>query len=116
MKRKNIFHKMTNRILTFTPREVKIYKRVSHSVKVVVVLKSKSKLKKIRESKSVTLADVANHAKIGISRYYMIESGDRPATEKIASDIANFFGIPRDDLFSASTFTVRELAKSTGTG
>lgn len=84
-------------------------------MKVVSVIKAKSKLKSIRENRGITLAEVANHAKIGISRYYMIESGDRPATEQLANDIADFFGLSRDEIFSPNTFTVRENVRPTGT-
>lgn len=58
---------------------------------------------------------MANKLDIGISRYYMIEAGDRPATPKIANQISEILNVKQEDIFLPQSFTAREISKTRST-
>lgn len=68
-----------------------------------------TQLRSIRDSQNKTITEVAKALKIGISRYYMIESGDRPATPELVKKISDFFGVKPEEIFLPQSFTVRKL-------
>jgi transcriptional regulator with XRE-family HTH domain len=74
----------------------------------------KSQLKIFRVQKDETLESMAGKLHIGISRYYYIENGKRPATPVLAEKIANILGVKEDEIFLPQSFTVRKL-EATGT-
>jgi len=74
----------------------------------------KSQLKIFREQKDETLESMAVKLQIGISRYYYIEIGKRPASPVLAERIANILGVKEDEIFLPQSFTVRKL-DATGT-
>ena len=78
-------------------------------------MKAKTILRTNRELKKETITSMANKLKIGISRYYMIESGERPANMEIAKQISEILNIKQEDIFLPISFTARESreAKST---
>lgn len=65
-------------------------------------------LKYIREQRNETVTSMAQKLDIGTSRYYMIESGARPATPDLARQIADILGARPEDLFLPISFTARE--------
>lgn len=80
-----------------------------------VLMKVKTVLKTIREFRKETISSMASKLEIGVSRYYMIESGERPATPKIAKQIAEILNIKQDDIFLPQSFTARESSRSKST-
>ena len=71
-------------------------------------MKAKTLLRLKRESKNETISSMANKLNIGLSRYYMIESGERPATPVIAKQIAELLGVNQEEIFLPQSFTARE--------
>ncbi|APC08570.1 helix-turn-helix domain-containing protein [Neomoorella thermoacetica] len=71
-------------------------------------MENKTALKILRESKGETLSSIARHLNIGVSRYYLIEVGERPATPTIAEKIAKKLGVKIEDIFLPQSFTVRK--------
>lgn len=65
-----------------------------------------------RELKNETITSMANKLNIGVSRYYMIEIGDRPATPKIAKQISEILKVKQEDIFLPQRFTARETRQS----
>lgn len=65
-------------------------------------------LRVAREAKGQTVSGMAKALRIGVSRYHMIESGDRPATPELAERISAALGLPKDSLFLPQSFTVRK--------
>lgn len=74
----------------------------------------KSQLKTIREQRGETLESMASKLQIGISRYFYIETGKRPASPVLAEKIANILGVKEDEIFLPLSFTARKL-DATGT-
>jgi len=74
-------------------------------------VKSKTMLRTTRELNKETITSMANKLKIGISRYYMIESGERPANQKIAKQISEILKVKQEDIFLPIRFTARESKK-----
>ena len=78
-----------------------------------------TKLRLIRKKKGETVSGMARKLKIGVSRYYMIETGERPATPEIAENIAKLLNVKTQSIFVPNSFTVRQVdddkATSTGT-
>ena len=71
-------------------------------------MKHVTMLRLLREGKGETVTSMAQKLDIGISRYHMIESGQRPATPEIAEAIARILSTPQDQIFSPLSFTVRQ--------
>ena len=69
-----------------------------------------SVLRLLRERVGETVTSMAAKLDIGISRYWMIESGTRPATPELADKIAKIVGTETAVLFLPQSFTVREHA------
>lgn len=78
-------------------------------------MKAKTMLRLTRELKKETITSMANKLKIGISRYYMIESGERPASPKLARQISEILNVKQEDIFLPQSFTAREISKSKST-
>ena len=72
-------------------------------------MQAKTLLKVIREDKKISLSEMARALKIGVSRYFMIENGERPATPELAERIAIILGVPKDVLFLPRGFTARKI-------
>ncbi len=77
-----------------------------------------TKLRLIRKKKGETVSGMARKLKIGVSRYYMIETGERPATPEIAENIAKLLKVKTQSIFVPNSFTVRQVGddKVTSTG
>ena len=73
------------------------------------LLKKRTELRNLREKKGVTVTSMAVRLKIGVSRYYMIENGERPASPEITNKIATILGVKPEDIFLPRSFTVREV-------
>jgi len=71
-------------------------------------MKPKTLLKLTRERKNETITSMANKLNICISRYYMIESGERPATPDIAARISEILDVKQEDIFLPQSFTARD--------
>lgn len=67
-----------------------------------------TELKRYREAAGQTVTGMARKLRIGVSRYYMIESGERPATPEIAKKISEILGVQQGDIFLPQSFTVRK--------
>jgi len=74
-------------------------------------MKAKTMLRLTRELKKETITSMANKLKIGISRYYMIESGERPASQKLARQISEILNVKQEDIFLPQSFTVRKTTE-----
>ncbi|OIQ53391.1 helix-turn-helix domain-containing protein [Neomoorella thermoacetica] len=74
-------------------------------------MENKTALKILRESKGETLSSIARYLNIGVSRYYLIEVGERPATPIIAEKLAKKLGVKIEDIFLPQSFTVRKINK-----
>jgi len=85
--------------------------------KVATIMVQQSALRALREKKGETVTSMAAKLDIGVSRYYMIETGARPATPELAARIAAILGVDQNALFLPQSFTVREvdLAKEAST-
>jgi transcriptional regulator with XRE-family HTH domain len=68
-------------------------------------------LKQVREQRGETVTSMARKLGVGVSRYYMIESGARPATSELVRQIAVILGMKSEALFLPLSFTVRETLK-----
>jgi transcriptional regulator with XRE-family HTH domain len=68
-----------------------------------------SRLRELREQRGETITSMAAKLEIGVSRYYMIESGARPASPELAEKIAKILGVETEYLFLPQSFTVREV-------
>jgi transcriptional regulator with XRE-family HTH domain len=75
------------------------------------MLKGKTKLRELRIKRGFKLTDMAERLNIGVSRYYMIENGERPATPDIAKMIAKILDVEQDEIFLPQTFTACEEHK-----
>ncbi len=75
-------------------------------------MKTKTTLRIIRELKKETITSMASKLNLGISRYYMIEAGERPATPKIAKQISEILKVKQEDIFLPHRFTAREMGES----
>ncbi len=71
-----------------------------------------TELKKYREAAGETVTSMAKKLRIGVSRYHMIESGERPATPEIARRVSEIIGVPQENIFLPQSFTVRKYAVS----
>lgn len=78
-------------------------------------MQAKTILKVIREDKQISLSAMAKALNIGVSRYFMIENGERPATPELAERIAVMLGVHKDILFLPQSFTVRKMSSSNDT-
>jgi len=74
----------------------------------------KTVVRSVRESRGITLSEMARRAGVGVSRYYMIEAGDRPAPPEVADAIARELGVERSRLFLPTSFTVRQAKEAAG--
>lgn len=72
-------------------------------------MRRKTILKVIRKDKRISLSAMAKDLGIGVSRYFLIENGERPATPEIAERIAGILGVAKDVLFLPRSFTVRKI-------
>lgn len=72
-------------------------------------MKAKTMLKLTRELRNETISSMANKLKIGVSRYYMIETGERPATPKLAKQISEILSVKQEDIFLPQSFTARQI-------
>ena len=75
-------------------------------------MKTKTMLRITRELKNETITSMANKLDLGISRYYMIETGERPATPRIAKQISEILKVKQEDIFLPHRFTAREIKQS----
>ncbi len=75
-------------------------------------MKAKTMLRLTRELKNETITSMASKLKVGISRYYMIESGERPASPKLARQISEILNVKQEDIFLPQSFTAREIEPS----
>lgn len=73
-----------------------------------------SVLRSLRESRGLSLTELARRVGIGVSRYYMIEAGKRPAPPKVAEAIARELGTDCEALFLPISFTVRQTGEVAG--
>ena len=71
-------------------------------------MKAKTILRLIRESRRETVSSMAKRLNLSISRYYMIEAGERPATPDIAKLISELLQMQQEDIFLPRSFTARE--------
>ena len=67
-------------------------------------MKAKTILRLIRESRRETVSSMAKRLNLSISRYYMIEAGERPATPDIAKLISELLQMQQEDIFFAAKF------------
>ena len=65
-------------------------------------------LRALREQRGGTITSTAQKLNIGVSRYYMIEAHDRPATAELARQTADILGVSQETLFMPQSFTARE--------
>lgn len=63
------------------------------------VIKMRKRLKKLRESRGLSVKEAAKTLGISESHYYKIESGIRSPNFKLAGKFAKFFKTNVDDLF-----------------
>ncbi len=75
-------------------------------------MKTKTMLRITRELKNETITSMADKLNLGVSRYYMIETGERPATPKIAKQISEILKVKQEDIFLPHRFTAREIKQS----
>lgn len=75
-------------------------------------MKTKTILRLTRELKNETITSMADKLNLGVSRYYMIETGERPATPKIAKQIAEILKVRQEDIFLPHRFTARDIRQS----
>ncbi len=73
-------------------------------------MKAKTILRLIRESRRETVSSMAKRLNLSISRYYMIEAGERHATPDIAKLISELLRVQQEDIFLPRNFTARETA------
>lgn len=78
-------------------------------------MKAKTMLRLARESGKETVSSMANRLNIGISRYYMIETGERPASPIIAKKISEILNVPQDHIFLPQSFTARDVKQGKNT-
>ncbi len=76
-------------------------------------MKTKTMLRITRELKNETITSMADKLNIGVSRYYMIETGDRPATPKLAKQISEILEVRQEDIFLPHRFTARDIQSKT---
>lgn len=75
-------------------------------------MEAKTKLRLVRDLKGETVSSMAKVLNIGVSRYYMIETGQRPATPRIAEKIALILGVKQMDIFLPQSFIARDIDAS----
>lgn len=68
----------------------------------------RSALRTLREQRGLTLTELARRVGIGVSRLYMIETGERPAPPEVADALAREVGADLPSLFLPNSFTVRQ--------
>lgn len=66
-------------------------------------MKPRMQLKQIRRQKGLKQKEVAEAVGITTSYYGMIEQGVRTPTLEVAIKIANFFGVPVEEIFFDNT-------------
>jgi len=71
-------------------------------------VKEVTELRKLREARGESLTGMAKQLNIGASRYYLIESGMRPATRELAEAIGQILQVSSDSIFLPVSFTVRK--------
>ncbi|MED1406688.1 helix-turn-helix transcriptional regulator [Bacillus mycoides] len=64
-------------------------------------------LRKIRESKGFTINEVSKGSKIPASTLYDLESGRKGLISSRAKSIADFLGVPIDNLFFATYYRAK---------
>lgn len=72
-------------------------------------MKEKTELRLVRERKNKTITEIAEALGICVSRYFMIESGERPATPELVESISKLLDVNPEDIFLPQRFTVRKL-------
>lgn len=75
-------------------------------------MQCKTSLQIVREQAGETLSSMASKLEIGVSRYYMIEKGERPANPNLVAKIAYLLKVKVEQIFSPHSFTVREETNS----
>jgi transcriptional regulator with XRE-family HTH domain len=71
-------------------------------------VKEVTELRKLREARGESLTGMAKQLNIGVSRYYLIESGMRPATRELAEAIGQILQVSSGSIFLPVSFTVRK--------
>lgn len=66
-------------------------------------------LKRLREGSGFTQTEMAAKLGIGVSRYNMIEHGNRPASPEIVRAICRILGVDEQALFLPASFTLRRI-------
>ncbi|MCU5570650.1 helix-turn-helix transcriptional regulator [Bacillus cereus] len=69
-----------------------------------MVTESKTNLRKCRESKGFTIADVSNGIQIPKGTLYDIEIGRRGIKVEKAKKLADFLGVPIESLFNPTYY------------
>ena len=77
-------------------------------------MKAITNLRKTREMRGETVTSMAHKLNIGVSRYYMIEIGERPASAEIAEKVSSILKVNQNKIFLPQSFTTRDI-KDTGT-
>lgn len=72
-------------------------------------MKAQTALRKYREEKMM-LTDMAKLLGIGQSRYFYIESGERPVSPELAEKISLILHVPQERLFLPSNFMARDVS------
>ena len=72
-------------------------------------MEEKTLLRKAREERGETITGMANKLGIGVSRYFYIENGERPATPELAKEISMILNVNEEDIFLPQSFTVRKI-------
>lgn len=74
-------------------------------------MKKQTQLAKKRLANDITGVQMAEALGIGISHYYYIESGERPATPELAEQIAQKLNAQVSELFDPKQYRAREEDK-----
>ncbi|PFM56099.1 transcriptional regulator [Bacillus cereus] len=64
-------------------------------------------LREIRESKGYTINEVSKGSQIPASTLYDVESGRKGLISSRAKSIADFFGVPMENLFFATYYRAK---------
>jgi|GEM_PF-795626 len=72
-------------------------------------MKPKTALRLTRELRNETITSMAEKLNIGVSRYYMIETGERAATLEIVKRISEILNVKQEDIFLPHRFTACEI-------
>lgn len=68
-----------------------------------------------RNRKNKTQADMAKMLGIGLSTYNMYENGQRKIPDFIVRNICLILDVKEDEIFLASTFTLRKIGREVAT-